>query len=232
MEQENKLITLINPSSPYVEAYKKLQLNIQYSSLDKNIKVIEVTSTEASEGKTSTAVNLAATYALKNKKAIIIDLDLRKPKIHKVFEKHNENGVVDVVTQNISFEEAVYHHESGVDVLVRGSSTPKIELFLESEKLYSFINELKEKYDVVILDCPPTNVVTDATLISKIVDGVIYVVAYNQVKKDVVKDSIKRLKNVGANILGVVMTQVEKNMGKKYSKYSYYAKKYEEGGNN
>ena len=138
MEQENKIITLINPSSPYVEAYKKLQLNIQYSSLDKNIKVIEITSTEASEGKTSTAVNLAATYALKNKKAIVVDLDLRKPKVHKVFGLHNENGVVDVVTQNLPLEDALYHHESGIDVLVRGTHTPKIELFLESEKLISF----------------------------------------------------------------------------------------------
>ena len=145
MENENKVITLINPSSPYVEAYKKLQLNIQYSSLDKDIKVIEVTSTEANEGKTITAVNLAATYTLKNKKAIIIDLDLRKPKIHKIFNIHNENGIVDVVTENTKFEDAVYHHESGVDVLVRGSNTPQVELFLESDKLANFINELKEK---------------------------------------------------------------------------------------
>ena len=230
MENENKVITLINPSSPYVEAYKKLQLNIQYSSLDKEIKVIEVTSTEANEGKTITAVNLAATYALKNKKAVIIDLDLRKPKIHKIFNIHNENGIVDVVTENIKFEDAIYHHESGVDVLVRGSSTPQIELFLESDKLTNFINELKEKYDAIILDCPPTTVVTDSILISKKSDGIVFVVAYNKVKKDLVKDSIKRLTNVGANVLGVVMTQVEKTMNKKYSKYTYYSKNYQEGG--
>ncbi|MBQ4060898.1 MAG: CpsD/CapB family tyrosine-protein kinase, partial [Bacilli bacterium] len=215
---------------PYVEAYKKLQLNIQYSSLDKDIKVIEVTSTEANEGKTITAVNLAATYTLKNKKAIIIDLDLRKPKIHKIFNIHNENGIVDVVTENTKFEDAVYHHESGVDVLVRGSNTPQVELFLESDKLANFINELKEKYDTIILDCPPTTVVTDSILISKNTDGIVFVVAYNKVKKDLVKDSIKRLTNVGANILGVVMTQVEKTMNKKYSKYTYYSKNYQEGG--
>lgn len=230
MENENKVITLINPSSPYVEAYKKLQLNIQYSSLDKDIKVIEVTSTEANEGKTITAVNLAATYTLKNKKAIIIDLDLRKPKIHKIFNIHNENGVVDVVTENTKFEDAVYHHESGVDVLVRGSNTPQVELFLESDKLANFINELKEKYDAIILDCPPTTVVTDSILISKNTDGIVFVVAYNKVKKDLVKDSIKRLTNVGANVLGVVMTQVEKSMNRKYSKYTYYSKNYQEGG--
>ena len=230
MENENKVITLINPSSPYVEAYKKLQLNIQYSSLDKNIKVIEVTSTEANEGKTITAVNLAATYTLKNKKAIIIDLDLRKPKIHKIFNIHNENGIVDVVTENTKFEDAVYHHESGVDVLVRGSNTPQVELFLESDKLANFINELKEKYDAIILDCPPTTVVTDSILISKNTDGIVFVVAYNKVKKDLVKESIKRLTNVGANVLGVVMTQVEKTMNRKYSKYTYYSKNYQEGG--
>lgn len=230
MENENKVITLINPSSPYVEAYKKLQLNIQYSSLDKDIKVIEVTSTEANEGKTITAVNLAATYTLKNKKAIIIDLDLRKPKIHKIFNIHNENGIVDVVTENTKFEDAVYHHESGVDVLVRGSNTPQVELFLESDKLANFINELKEKYDTIILDCPPTTVVTDSILISKNTDGIVFVVAYNKVKKDLVKDSIKRLTNVGANVLGVVMTQVEKTMNRKYSKYTYYSKNYQEGG--
>lgn len=230
MENENKIITLMNPSSPYVEAYKKLQLNIQYSSLDKNIKVVEITSTEAGEGKTNTAVNLAAAYALKDKKVIIIDFDLRKPKVHKVFNIHNEVGVVDVITGNATLEDTLYHHESGVDVLVRGSRTPQIELFLESEKTSNFINSLKEKYDIIILDCPPVTVVTDSVLISRIADGIVYVVAYDKVKKDVVKDSIKRLNNVGANILGVVMTQVEKTMDKKYAKYNYYSKNYQEGG--
>lgn len=230
MENENKIITLMNPSSPYVEEYKKLQLNIQYSSLDKDIKVIEITSTEANEGKTNTAANLAATYALKNKKAIIVDLDLRKPKLHKIFNIHNEIGIVDVVTENASFDDAVYHHESGLDVLTRGSNTPKIELFLESEKLTRFIKELKEKYDAIILDCPPTTVVTDSILISKNADGIVFVVAYNKVKKDTVKDSVKRLSNVGANILGVVMTQGEKVNPKKYARYTYYSKNYQEGG--
>ena len=81
------------------------------------------------------------------------------------------------------------------------------------------------------MDCPPTTVVTDSILISKISDGVVYVVSYDKVKKDIVKDSIKRLNNANANILGVVMTQVEKPMNKKSSKYSYYSKNYQEGGN-
>ena len=111
--------------------------------------------------------NLLNAEIVKGKKVLIIDMDFRKPKIHKIFNIHNENGIVDVVTENIKFEDAIYHHESGVDVLVRGSSTPQIELFLESDKLTNFINELKEKYDAIILDCPPTTVVTDSILISK-----------------------------------------------------------------
>ena len=91
MEQENKPINLINPSSHLAEAYKKLQVNIQIASMDKKVQVIQITSSQASEGKTFTAVNLAAVYAAKNKKTIVVDLDFRKPKIHQVFKYHNEN---------------------------------------------------------------------------------------------------------------------------------------------
>ena len=219
---KNKIISLTNPTSPYVEAYKKLQLNIQYASVDKKIQVIQITSTQANEGKTSTSINLAAVYAMKKKKVIVVDLDLRKPKIHKFFNLHNEKGLVDVLADTVTFEEAVYHHESGVDVLVRGSKAPSIELTLESEKLAQFMESLRKEYDVIILDCPPTIAVTDASLIAKLADGLLFIIEYNNTKKDSVKESVKRLKLAGANIIGVVLGQVKLNMGRSYYANSYY----------
>lgn len=232
MDQNNKVITFINPASPYAEAYKKLQLNIQYLSVDKKNQVIQVTSSQASEGKTYTAINLAAVYALKNKKAIVIDLDFRKPKVHKMVERHNENGLVDVLADNIKIEDAIYHHESGVDILVRGSKTPNIELMLESGKLANLINDLRKEYDVIILDCPPVLAVTDSSLIARLADGLIFVVTYNQTKKDDIKEAVKRLKMAGSNILGFVFSKVEKNVDKKYYKneYAYYGQE-DKGGN-
>lgn len=232
MVQENRAIALVNPASPYVEAYKKLQLNIQLSSVDKKIQVIQITSSQASEGKTLTAVNLSAVYAMKNKKVLVVDLDFRKPKVHQVFKLHNEKGIVDVLGDEVSLDDAIIHHESNVDVLLRGNKSPNIELTLESEKLATIFEELRNRYDIIILDCPPTMVVTDASLITKLSDGLVFVVAYNQTKKDAVKDSVKRLKNAGANVLGVVMTQMNKKMGKSYyaNGYDYY-NAYHEGGN-
>lgn len=231
--EENKVITLINPSSPYVEAYKKLQLNIQYASVDKKIQVIQITSAQASEGKTMTGINLAAVYALKKKKVLIIDMDLRKPRIHKTFNLHNENGLVDILADEVKFDDAVYHHESGIDVLVRGSKTPSIELTLESEKLEKLVSELRGKYEVIILDCPPTIAVTDASIIARLADGLVFVIASNNAKKDIIRESIKRLKAAGANIIGTVMTQVSKsvrlpNYGHDYKYYQYYEDRGEE----
>ena len=233
MDQETKIITFMNPASPYAEAYKKLQLDIQFSSMEKNIQVIQLTSTQASEGKTSTAINLAAVYALKNKKVIVIDLDFRKPKVHHVLKLKNRKGIVDILVGNEKFEDVVYKHESGVEFLVSGSKTSKIELTLESERLAKFINELRSQYDIIILDCPPAIAVTDASLISRLSDGVVFVIAYNHTKKDIVKESIKRLKLAGANILGIVMSQVDMNIKNYYydSKYYYSNNENEEGGN-
>lgn len=231
--EENKVITLINPSSPYVEAYKKLQLNIQYASVDRKIKVIQITSAQASEGKTMTGINLAAVYALKKKKVLIIDMDFRKPRLHKLFNLHNENGLVDILADEVAFENAVYHHESGIDVLVRGSKTPSIELALESEKLEKVINELRDQYDVIIIDCPPTIAVTDSSLIARLADGLVFVIASNNAKKDVIRESIKRLRTAGANIIGTVMTQVSRSMsaphyGNDHKYYQYYEYRGEE----
>lgn len=222
MDQETKIITFMNPASPYAEAYKKLQLDIQFSAMDKELQVIQITSTQASEGKTSTAINLAAVYALKNKKVLVVDLDFRKPKVHKVINLENSKGIIDVLAGEDTFDNVVYHHESGVDFLVRGSKTSKVELTLESEKLKKFIEELRKVYDIIILDCPPAIAVTDASLISRFADGLVFVIAYNFTKKDVIKESIKRLKLAGANILGVVMTQVDMSMKKGYYGSNYY----------
>ena len=128
MEQDNRSLNILNPSSHLIEAYKKLQVNIQIASMNQKVKVIQVTSSEAGEGKTFTVANLAAVYAAKNKKTIVLDLDFRKPKIHQVFNFDIKNGVIDVLAENISLEEAIKHHESGVDILTRGSKPLNIEL--------------------------------------------------------------------------------------------------------
>lgn len=223
MEQEN-IINVLNPSSHLAEAYKKLQVNIQIASMNKKVQVIQVTSSESGEGKTFTIVNLAAVYAAKNKKTIIVDLDLRKPRVHSAFGLENKVGVIDVLINDASLEDVIQHHELGVDVLTRGAKPVNVEVTLESEGLENLINTLREKYDVILIDCPPAMVVTDASIITKLVDGLVFVIAFNHSKKEIVKEAVKRIKSTGVNFLGTVFSQVEELSSKShYAGYHYYS---------
>ena len=223
MGKENKNISILNPSSHLAEAYKKLQVNIQIASMNSKVQVIQITSSESGEGKTFTAVNLASVYSAKNKKVIIVDLDFRKPKVHKAFNIENKLGVVDILLNNASLEDTIQHCEYDVDVLTRGSKVDNIELLLESEGLDSLIKTLREQYEIIILDCPPAMVVTDASIITRLADGLVFVVAYNHSKKDIVKEAVKRIKLTGVKVLGAVLSQVENSPRRSYyAGYQYY----------
>ena len=222
MEQENQSINILNPVSHLAEAYKKLQVNIQIASTGKKLQVIQITSSEAGEGKTFTTANLAVVYAAKNKKVIVVDLDFRKPRLHQAFKCEGKPGIIDVLADNISLTEAIYHHDSGVDILPRGSKPLNVEVTLESEQMENLINELREQYEIIILDCPPTMVVTDASVITKLADGLVFVVAHNHSKKEVVKEAIKRIKSTGINFLGVVLSRIEKAAERPHYSSGYY----------
>lgn len=218
--------TITDPRSLYSEAFRRLQVNIQYASVDTPYKVIQVVSSKPGEGKTTTALNLAAVYAEKKKKVIIVDLDLRNPKIHRAFKLHSNElpGVTQYILGNAKLEDIIYHSEYGIDVITRGEKITFPETLLDSHALEELINSLREMYDYVILDCPPVLLVTDPIIISKHSDCQIFIVSHKKTKKAEAVEAIKIMKKAKANIAGVVMLGVKKptSYREKYF-YGYYS---------
>ena len=218
-----RIITSQDPTSFVSEEYHKLKLNLDYSSIDKKNQVIQVTSTVMSEGKTITVLNLAVSYSQNGKKVVLIDLDLRRPKVHRGFNFKNENGISEYLADKIDKSQLIKKTEIGVDVILAGEKTPFINSLLESKKLKDLIEELRKEYDYVLIDTPPVSVVADPLIISKIVDGVVYVVASRKAKKTLIKESLNSLKLTGCNVLGVCFTQVKKaDFGDYKTKYHRY----------
>jgi len=207
------------PKSIVAENYRVLRTNIQYSSFDIEVKTIVITSSEPGEGKSTTAGNLALSFAQAEKRTIIVDCDLRKPSLHKKFKISNISGLSDVLIGREKLEVSIHKHNSKLDILTSGKIPPNPSEMLGSKAMGRLIEVLKENYDVVILDTAPLQAVTDAQILSTKADGVILVVKADSTKKDSVLQAKSLLEKVGANILGTVLNGVE-NGRKKY--YYYY----------
>lgn len=224
---EYQNVVIETPNSPEAEAYRKLELNIRLKGIDKKLQVIQTTSATPRDGKTTTAINLAAVYAERGIKTLIIDFDLRRPKIHRAFHQANDRGFYDYIVDDVDIEDLIIHDESGIDLILAGKELSTPHIILETKKTLSLIEKLRGQYDVIIVDSPPVLSVTDALVISKIVDGVLYVVAYNQTKKEEAKVGLTQLQESNANVLGSVFANVDpKESGYNYS--YYYSREEEE----
>lgn len=221
----SELITITKPLSPISESYRTLRTNIKFSSVDKDIKVIVVTSSGPGEGKSTTASNLAVVMAQAGNKTVIIDCDQRKPRLHKVFNLSNERGISDILAKEIKFEDAL--QDTGVKdltIITSGTKPPNPAELLASGAMKEFLEFLKDKYDSIIIDTPPIVAVTDAQLLSRHADGCILVVASQQADRDAAMKAKELLEKVDANILGVVLNKVDgSHKGYYGAYYSYYA---------
>lgn len=220
LENYSHLEVVERPNSFVSEAIQKLIINLEHANVDGKFKAIQVTSTLASEGKTTLAGNMAILLAQRNYKVIVIDLDLRKPKMHRLFQFSNDVGIVNCLHGSATIGQAVKKTTHGIDVLVAGERTSAVSNLLQSTKLVEIINKFKEEYDYVLIDTPPIQVNSDAVMISKLIDGVIYVVAYDAVKKNLIRDGVNELKRHDIPIIGTVFTQYK--MPKRAFHYNYY----------
>lgn len=207
------------PNSIAAEAYRTLRTNIQYSSFDKEIKTMVVTSSEPGEGKSTTAGNMALSFSQSEKSVILIDCDLRKPSLHRKFKISNLVGLSDVLIGKEKMNDAVNEYSENLHILTSGKLPPNPSEMLGSKSMGRLLEELKSKYDIIILDSAPLQAVTDAQILSTKVDGTILVVRAEKTKRDSVQQAKALLDKVGANILGTVLNGVE-NTRKKY--YYYY----------
>lgn len=211
-----------NPYSTITEQYRKLRTNIDYSNFNESIKMINLTSSLPGEGKTITALNLGTVYSHSKLKTLIIDMDLRKPKIHRAFNISNSVGLSQIITKNLKKENAIYNHTDYLHVLPAGEKMPFPAEFLLSKPLKNLMDELRNDYDKIIIDCPPMAAVTDASIISKFTDGTIMVVASRNTAKPIADEVLKTLKNNGATILGGVLTHVKQKDYRYQTGYYYY----------
>lgn len=222
MSRKNKVIALrgIVDDEIIVEQFEKLQVNIGLASVDEKIKVIQITSSVQDEGKTTVAVNLANAYAMKGAKVLVIDLDIRRPKIHRNFKQTNENGIVDYAAGKITKDNLIKRTTYGIDVIFTGNKTPYPVKILESSLIKNLVEDMRNQYDYIIIDTPPVGAVVDPIIVSKLVDTVIFIVQANKTKKPIIKESLKQLELAGVNIAGIVLTNVRLKQSSYKYKYS------------
>lgn len=222
------IITIQNPRSPIAEAYRTLRTNIQFSSFDKKMQTIVITSSGPSEGKSTTSSNLAVVMSQNGNKTILIDCDQRKAKLHKVFLTSNQKGLSDVLVGNSVFEEAVQKTEiENLHLLTSGTMPPNPSELLSSTKMKNFVEDLREKYDCIIIDTPPVIAVTDAQIVSRYADGCLLVVASAQAEREAAVKAKELLEKVDAKIIGVVLNKLDIQEKAYYGQY--YANYSEDG---
>ena len=217
----SRIISIKNPKSPIAEAYRGIRTSIEFSNLDKDLKVITVTSSMQNEGKSTVLANLAVSFANLDKKVLIMEVDLRNPSVHRMFNISNIKGLTDILLQNKVFADCVHCTDvKNLHVLTCGAIPPNPSEMLSSKKIRDFIESLREYYDYIFIDAPPIGIVTDAGIISTYTDGCIFVVGAGDADIEMAKVSKERLEKVGANILGVVLNKFESSGASGY--YNYY----------
>ncbi|MBU3093174.1 CpsD/CapB family tyrosine-protein kinase [Clostridium sp. CF011] len=206
------LITFKKPNIPIAEAYRTLRTNIQFSSFDKKIKTLLVTSSGPGEGKTTTASNLAIVMAQGGSKTLLIDCDQRKPNVHMVFGCSNAEGLSNILVDKneVDINKCIQKTEiTNLYILASGTKLPNPAEFLGSAKMKNLIEELKEIYDFIILDTPPIILVTDAQILAQYTDGCLLVISSGEAERDSVIKSKGLLEKVNAKILGVVINKLD-----------------------
>jgi capsular exopolysaccharide family len=215
------------PKSPISEAYRVLRTNIQFSNFDMPLKVIAITSAGPGEGKSTTVSNLAITFAQAGSKVLLVDGDLRKPMIHKLYSLPNQTGLVNILARQLPMESCLQNtFVENLFVLTCGPIPPYPSELLQSENMRLFLDEAEGAFDIILIDTPPVGNVADAAILSSFIDGIILVAASGKVKIDNIKRAKDILEKVSANIIGVVLNKLDKTANKNY--YNYYFNYYDD----
>ena len=230
----DKLIAVKQPRSPIAEAYRSLRTDVQFSTIDRTENTaLLVTSPGPSEGKSLTAANLAVVIAQAGHRVLIVDSDLRRPVMHKIFAVDNHTGLTEFMRSTKISEldesveaglETVIHNTAvdGLCVMTSGPIPPNPSELLSSNTYHLLLDALKKHFDYIIVDSPPALVVTDAIVLSTRVDGVLLVIDADSTQKGQLRQSADRLREVNANVLGVVVNRLSAKTDGYYDYYHYY----------
>jgi len=221
---KGELITATQPRSPIAEAFRSLRTNIQFASVDRNLQTILVTSALPSEGKSTVAANLAIALAQSGKRVVLLEADLRRPSVHRYLAVPNRLGLSAIFVQPQVYLDGSLQgtHVPNLKVLTSGDLPPNPSELLGSERMQAIIRQVREQADVLVLDTPPVMAVTDAVVLAPRVDGVLLVVKPGDTKTSALQAAVEQLRRVGANVLGVVLNEVQT----KGFRYRYYSNSY------
>jgi capsular exopolysaccharide synthesis family protein len=221
-----KLITAIAPKSPISEQYRTIRTNIQYSSVDEEIKTIMISSSGPGEGKSTTAANLAVTFAQLGKKVLLVDADLRKPTVHYTFGVDNLFGFTTVLTKQRTLDKVIVESdEPDLYILPSGPIPPNPAELLSSKSMEQFMEEAKSKFEYVLFDTPPLLAVADPQIIANQCDGSILVVYSEKTEIDLAKKAKELLEHAQSKLLGVVLNHKEVQKSDYYYYYGAYGSK-------
>ena len=207
------------------ENYYRLKDNIIYFSDNGKNKVFQFESSVSGEGKSTVVSNVAVALAKSGKKVVVVDLDFRRPKVHRIFNVPNLNGITEYMLDECDSSALIKTTEYGVDVVNRGKAAHNASIIFTSDKFKALVEQLKENYDMVLFDCPPVLLVSDYIHFSKLSDTVIFIVCSGTTHRSQLKEAIELMKQCNPNILGTVMTY--RNSNKFSLKYgAYYNTRY------
>lgn len=232
LDKEYEFIVYKKPNSIPSEAFRALRTRIQFSKIEQEkLKTILVTSSTPQEGKTTISVNLAGSFANSGKKTLILDCDLRKPRLHTVFKAKRYPGFVDHFFGQATIEEIT--RKSDLDNLyyiTAGTIPPNPSEILGSSQMQDLLVKLKEEYDMIVIDSPPIIAVTDSEILSSITDGTLLVTSANTTEIELMKMSVDLLSHERATFLGVILNNFTYRSGYgSYYKYYYYYSKPKDG---
>ena len=236
---------ILNPKTNFYirEAYNTLRTNVIFSLTgDEKCKVVVVTSSNPGEGKSITAVNLAISLSETDKRVLIVDCDMRKPKLHRLLDMKSDAGVSDVLVEPEKLTESILRCRNGENLyaLLAGRIPPNPSELLGSQRMQRLLASCRENFDYIILDTPPVNMVTDAVVLTPFADGTLFVVRANMSERGPVLHAMEQLEYSQSKILGVVFNGIDmqktdygyKKYGYRrygYKKYGYYGSGYGSG---
>lgn len=227
---KREIITRADPKSPVSEVFRTLRTNLQYMKKSNSCQTLVITSTVQGEGKSFVAANLAVTFAQASKKTLIIDADMRRPRQHSIFGVDMFPGLSNYLSginlsrsrHETSIKECIYATKiDNLYMMPSGNIPPNPSELLQSRKLNALLDEIEPNFDVIIFDGAPCLLVTDSTIISRVVDATILVASQNKTKMDDLKEAKRRINHVGGHIAGVVLNRVKVSKAKYSEKYYY-----------
>jgi len=224
-EGSEVLVALEEPKSAAAEAYRALRTNIQFASPDKPVHTILTTSTSPDDGKSTTIANLAVTFAASGSPTVLIDADLRRPHLHRIFNLSNDAGLTTLVSDMARGQEGEAlklplqdTQVPNLRVLTSGPVPPNPAEILASQRMAEILALLRGNAEYVLIDTPPIIAVTDAAVLAPRVDGVLLVVNAGKTRRDLAVKARDMLRQVNANLLGVVLNNAQLDK----SAYAYY----------